>query len=80
MTETLRITVKAPDADTAARVKDQFFKQLYEHSGSKVVFELPVGADAEADAITTFAEEAGCTVDKEVHKDELEDAEPVDFW
>ena len=80
MPDTLRITVNAPDAEVAEQVKERFFKQLYEHAGAKVVFELPVDGDEDAAKIIAAAEAAGCTAEKEIHKDELEDAEPVDFW
>lgn len=78
--ETLRVTVDAPDADTADKVKETFFKKLYEHAGTKVVFELPEDGQEEADAIIAFAKENGCEAASEVHKDELDDAAPVDFW
>lgn len=80
MVTTLRVTVDAPDADTATEVKEQFFKQLYEHSGAKVIFELPVDAAADAEGIIAFAKEKGCEASSEEHTDELDDAEPVSFW
>lgn len=80
MPDALRVTVSAPDADTADTVKEAFFKQLYEHSGTKVVFELPPDAEAEAKKIEAFAKDKGCTSKTEEHTDELSDAAPVDFW
>lgn len=80
MTDTLRVTVNAPDSDTAGEVKERFFKQLYEHAGTKVIFELPEDAGSDAEGIVAFAEEKGCTAEIEKHEDELGDAEPVDFW
>lgn len=77
---TLRITVKAPDAETAEQVKEQYFKKLYNHAGTTVIFEVPGDAHDEADAIIAAAKEAGCEAEKEKHEDELEGAEPVDFW
>jgi NaMN:DMB phosphoribosyltransferase len=80
MPDTLRITVKAPDADIAEQIKETFFKKLYEHSGTKVIFEVPADADADADEIIAAAKDAGCEAAKELHQDELDDAEPVSFW
>ena len=80
MSTTLRVTVNAPDADIATEVKEQFFKKLYEHAGTKIIFELPVGATEDADAIIAFAKEKGCTASSEEHTDELDSADPVDFW
>lgn len=76
----LRITVEAPDADVATEVKEQFFKDLYEHSGAKVVFEVPSDAQEKIDAITAFAEGKDCKVSSEEPEDGLDDAEPVSFW
>lgn len=76
----IRITVNAPDADIATEVKEQFFKKLYEHAGTKVVFEVPAGAEADADEIVTFAKDKGCEATKEDFEDPLESAEGVDFW
>ncbi len=80
MVTTLRVTVDAPDADVATEVKEQFFKQLYEHSGAKVIFELPAGDNEGADKIIAFAKDKGCEASSEEHTDELDDAEPVSFW
>lgn len=80
MTDSLRVTVNAPDVDVATEVKEQFFKQLFEHSGTKVIFELPLDATADADAIVAFAKDKGCEAASEEHKDALDDAEPVSFW
>lgn len=80
MTDTLRVTVNAPDNDAANEVKEQFFKQLYEHAGTKVIFELPADAASDAEGIVAFAKEKGCEAGVEEHQDELGDAEPVDFW
>ncbi len=77
---TLRVTINAPDAETATEVKEQYFKQLYEHAGTKVVFELPLGADDEADAMIAFGKEKGCEGEKEVYDDPLDEAAGVDFW
>lgn len=77
---TIRITVNAPDDDTATQIKEKFFKKLFNHTGQKVIFEVPEDADEEAKEIEAAAEEAGCEAERELHKDELEDAEPVDFW
>ena len=76
----IRVTVKAADADVAIEVKEKFFKKLYEHSGAKVVFEVPDGADADIQEITDFAEGKDCTVTTEHFDDPLDDAEPVSFW
>ena len=76
----LRIHCTAPDGDTATEVKETFFKKLLEHKGDKVSFELPEDATAEADEIEAFAKDKGCTVEREVYEDPIEDAEPVDFW
>ncbi len=77
---TLRVTVDAEDADVATEVKEKFFKDLYEHAGTRVVFELPADAQEKADEIIAFAEEKGCKASSEEHSDELDDAEPVSFW
>jgi hypothetical protein len=79
-TSSLRVTVDAPDADIATEVKEKFYKQLFEHSGAKVIFEVPADAKADAEAIVTFAKEKGCEAKSEEHVDELDDAEPVSFW
>jgi len=76
----IRIIAEAPDAETATEVKERFFKKLYEHSGTKVTFEVPDDARAEADEVQAFAEGKGCTVTQETFEDPLQDAEPVDFW
>ena len=75
---TLRVAVKAPTAEAAEAVKEKFFKKLYEHNGTTVVFEVPVGADFSD--IQAFAEESGCTVSSEEYHDPLDDAAAVDFW
>jgi hypothetical protein len=80
MTDSLRVTVTAPDTDTAEVVKEAFFKQLYDHGGNKVVFELPASGAADAEKISAFAREHGCETTTEEHTDELSDAAPVDFW
>lgn len=80
MADSLRVTVTAPDADVATEVKEAFFKQLYEHSGTNVVFELPGHATGDADKIVAYAQDKGCEASVEEHTDELSDAEPVDFW
>ncbi len=77
---TLRVIVEAPDADIATEVKEQFFKKLYEHSGAKVIFEVPAGADADADEIIAFAKDKGCQASKEDYEDPLDEAGSVDFW
>lgn len=77
---TIRITVNAPEVEQADEVKDQFFKKLFEHAGTKVVFEVPAGADAEADEIIAFAKDKGCEASKETFEDPLDDAGSVDFW
>ncbi len=77
---TLRVTVDAEDADVATEVKEKFFKDLYEHAGTKVVFEVPADAQDKVDAITAFAKDKGCEVSSEVPDDDLDDAEPVSFW
>lgn len=76
----IRITVNAPEAELADEVKEQFFKKLFEHAGTKVVFEVPAGADAEADEIIAFAKDKGCEASKEDFEDPLDNAEGVSFW
>lgn len=80
MTDTLRVTVTAPDMDKANEIKEQFFKKLYEHAGTKVVFELPLGDDAGAKEIEDAAKAAGCEASTETYSDPLDNAEGVDFW
>lgn len=80
MPDTLRITVNAPDNDTAEAVKDAFFKKLFRHAGQEVVFEVPKDAEDEAKAIEDFAADKGCETSTEEHEDPLDEAEPVDFW
>ena len=76
----LRITIQAPDAEIAEQVKERFFKDLYEHGGTKVIFEVPDHASEKAQSIAAAAKEAGCEAAIAPHKDELDDAEPVSFW
>ena len=76
----IRITVNAPEAELADEVKEQYFKKLFEHAGTKVVFEVPAGADAEADEIIAFAKDKGCEASKEDFEDPLDNAEGVSFW
>lgn len=77
---TIRVTINAPNAETAEQVKEQFFKKLYEHAGTTVIFEVPADAQDQADEIITHAKAKGCEGTSEPHEDPLEDAEPVDFW
>lgn len=77
---TLRVTVDAPDADLATEVKEKFFKALYEHAGTKVIFEFPADAQDKADEVIAFAKDKGCEAASEEHTDSLDDAEPVSFW
>lgn len=76
----IRITVNAPEVEVADEVKEQFFKKLFEHAGTKVVFEVPAGADADADEIIAFAKDKGCEASKEDFEDPLDNAEGVSFW
>lgn len=76
----LRVTVNAETVEVATEVKEQFFKDLYEHNGTKVIFEVPSDAQEKADAIVAFAEDKGCKAEAEEHTDAIDDAEPVSFW
>ncbi len=75
----IRITITAPDAEQASEFKERFFKDLYNHSGNKVTFEVPEGDDKIAE-IEAAAKEAGFEVASEKYEEPIEDAEPVDFW
>ncbi len=75
----IRITVTG-DAEQVDAIKEQFFKQYIDGAGAKVVFEVPEGATAEADAIVEAAKAAGLEAEKADYEDPLEDAGGVDFW
>lgn len=77
----LRITVTAEDADLAGEFKEKFFKALYEHSGSKVIFEVPESDKEGAEAIKAAAIGAGHEAEISTYEDPLDSADAsVDFW
>jgi hypothetical protein len=78
---TLRITVTAENADLAGEFKEKFYKALYEHSGSKVTFEVPEADTERAEEIKAAAVEAGHEAEISTYEDPLDSADAsVDFW